>query len=225
MGLLAQLWVGFLGRAVWIPSRTLPRVLAHAFVGASAFMHLFLSPLLLPLATQSVAFTRPINPALAALSTDAELGKQTLLFLSAPEYFYVKLIPVLRALAHQPPVAAIHTLSYGRVATNVSRVDASTLEVAYQGGILSDITSQLYRRSDLRMRVGERFDYTGVEVEVLAIEPDGRANRVQFRFAQDLDDPTLRTMSWSGDAFIATRLPPIGRSIHVPPAPLPLQIP
>jgi len=225
MGLLAQLWVGFLARADWIPTRALPRALAHAFVGASAFMHLFLSPLLLPLATQSVAFTRPINPALVELSTDATLGDRDLLFLTAPEYFYVKLIPVLRALAGKPPVAAIHAFSFGSVATDVNRIDARTLEVHYDGGILSDVTSQLYRRSDLRMRVGEHFDYTGVAIEILGIEPDGRANHVRFQFARDLDSSSVRTLSWNDGRFVDTQLPTVGQSIRLPPVPLPLMIP
>lgn len=225
MGLLAQLWIGFLSRAVWVPSNPLLRALAHTFVGAAAFLHLFISPLLLPLATQSVAFTRPINPALAELTNDSDLAHQDLLLLTAPEYFYVKLIPVMRALAHEQPAHAIHALSYGPVATQVRRVDTHTLVVDYDGGILPDITTQLYRRADIPMHVGERFDYAGVEVEVLAIEADGRANQVRFRFARSLDSDVFRVMNWNGEAFVATQLPKVGDAIALAPAPLPLKIP
>ncbi len=225
MALLAQLWNGHLAQASWLPTLRARRVLSHLFVGAAAFLHLLLSPLLLPLSTQSVAFTRPIHAALAPLINDSSLGQRDLLLLNAPEYFYVKLIPVLRALNHATPVPAIHALSFGPVATRVERVDERTLHVRYEGGVLQDVTSQLYRRSDLPMQVGERFDYRGVEVEVLGVEPDGRANHVRFSFVRDLDDATLRIMRWNETAFVDVRAPAVGQALSLAKAPLPLMIP
>ena len=225
MGLLAQLWAGFLSGALWLPTQKIVRGLSHTFVGAAAFLHLLVSPLLLPLATQSVAFTRPIHAALAPFTSDVSIKDAKLLFLNAPEYFYVKLIPALRALEGHPPPVAIHALSFGPVATKVTRSDERTLDVSYAGGILQDLTSQLYRRRDLPMRVGERFDYAGVEVEVLGIEPDGRANRVRFRFDTSLDEPSVRCLRWDVDRFAQIAVPSVGATLSLAAAPLPLKIP
>lgn len=225
MGLLAQLWVGFVSQAQWLPAFRPQRALTHVFVGAAAVLHLFVSPLLLPLSTRSVAFTRPINSALSTFASDRHLAQRELLVLSSPEYFFVKLIPPLRALNHQAPIAAIHSLSFGPLALAVTRVDAHTLDVTYAGGILTDLATQLYRSARSAMRVGERFDYRGVAIEILGVEADGRANRVRFTFERDLDDPTFKVVRWGEDSYVDMQLPKVGATISVPAAQLPLEIP
>ena len=118
--------------------------------------HLILSPFLLPLASVSIAVTKPAETAArAALAVSAD---RDLVFFTSPDYFYVKLMPVIAALEHRPPPRRIRALSFGAVPLHITRPDARTLDVAFEGGLLASPLLELYRARDLPMPVGTRVD-------------------------------------------------------------------
>jgi hypothetical protein len=217
-GLLSQLWHGLLDEAGWVPSSRGYRRVARPFAALATGFHLMVSPLLLPVTACSILLTAPAGRAAEqALSTSA--GRD-LVVVSAPDYFHVKLVPVLAALRRQTPPERLRAVSFGDTALQVTRTDATTLHVRYARGILADPLLELYRDRDTPMPVGTRVSLAGLDIEVRALTGDGRVSEARFRFDCDLDDPRFRFLAWNGEAYVRWQPPPPGDSVRVAPAPL-----
>jgi hypothetical protein len=217
-GLLSQLWHGLLEGARWVPdSRAFGRV-ARPFAALATGFHLMISPLLLPVTACSILLTAPAGRGAAqALS---ESAGRDLVVVSAPDYFHVKLVPVLAALRRQTPPERLRAISFGDTALQVFRTDDTTLRVRFARGILADPLLELYRDRDAPMPVGSRVSLAGLDVEVTALTQDGRVSEARFRFDRSLDDPRLRFLAWDGQGYSRWRPPAPGASARVPPAAL-----
>jgi len=218
MALLSQLWHGLMLEALWLPAAPSWHRLARPTTAGLTGLHLVLSPLLLPLTTCSVALTSPAEHAARdALTRGAE---RDLIVVSAPDYFYVKLIPVLAALENKAPPARLRALSFGSHPLEVSRPDARTLELHYQGGLLSQPLDELYRAADSPLPIGSRIDLAGLRIEVTAVERDGRVKKARFVFDRPLDDRRFVWLSHGTTGFDDFQLPPVGGSTRLAPAQL-----
>lgn len=218
MGLLSQLWHGMLEQAAWLPSGAAWRALARGFTALVTGFHLLVSPLLLPVTACSVAFTsearRAADSALESLephagataATDAEL-----VVVSSPDYFHVKLIPVIAALEQRPAPARLRALAFGSTDLRITREDAHSLRVRYAGGVLADPLLELYRARETPMPVGSRVQLRGMTVEV-TVAQDGVPTEALFRFARVLEDARLRWLSWDGERYRAWKPPALGET-------------
>ncbi|MFI5309219.1 MAG: hypothetical protein ACHQ53_17820, partial [Polyangiales bacterium] len=216
MGLLSQLWHGLVEGAAWLGQSRAWRASARVFTAGIVGFHLLLSPLLLPLSACEIALTSGTED---AVRSALELGKgKDLVIVDAPDYFYVKLLPVLAALEQRPPPRRLRALSFGAVPLVVERRDASTLEVQFVGGLLREPLMQLYRASQLKMQVGEKVVLEGLVVEVLGHTANGLVNRARFSFDAPLDAPRFSFVYWDGSRYAPLELPAIGRSVRLPPA-------
>jgi hypothetical protein len=219
MALIAILLRDAFARAAWLPQSRAWRFVATPFLGGVVLVHACLSPLLLPLAACSVAATnfittRGVPSAIAALSSP----RQELVIVSAPEYFSVNLIPIIERLRGQPEPARLRALSVGPVPLAVRKLDASVLEVEYEGGLLSDPLAQLYRNARLPMQKDRVVKLHGLEIELSRLTPDGRPAAARFKFEEPLDSERHRFLVWSGDRFVPFALPAIGSVARVPAA-------
>ncbi|MDD9937340.1 MAG: hypothetical protein OXT09_27265 [Myxococcales bacterium] len=222
MPLLCQLWSGLIEGADWLPRPPRLRALASAVVAPAMGVHLLLSPLILPLATASVWWvSRPVELGLSQLARQSRADTE-LVVLTAPEYFYVKLLPAVQALSGRAGPERLRPLAFGPVELTVERLDARTLRLGYDGGILRDPFSQLYRDARLPMATGERVRLRGVTIEVTGVTDDGRLREARVRFDRPLDAPQLRFVYWSDDGFVPVSLPLPGDRKVLPPARLTL---
>jgi hypothetical protein len=218
MALVSQLWHGFLERAAWLYANALARRVAQLLVMLVAGYHLILSPFLLPLASVSIAVTKSADTAArVALAASAD---RDLVLLSSPDYFFVKLMPVIAALDQRTPPRRIRALSFGAVPLHITRPDDRTLDVAFEGGLLASPLLELYRARDRQMPVGTRVDLEGMRVTVTALTPDQRVAAAQFRFTEPLESERFVFLCFQDHSYRPCAPPEVGDRLDVAPAEL-----
>jgi len=184
--------------------------------GLLFFAHVVVSPLVMPLTTCGIAATAPLLRAVPSVGDD--VAGRDAVFVTAPDYFAVKLVQLVRRLEHQPLPRRFRALSFGPEHVTVTRTAADTLELEYAEGILSSPFMELYRDRRIPMQVGERIELLGLRIEVLALTPDGRAQRVRFRFDAPLEAEQFKFYYWANGHFEPFVLPGVGEQRALPPA-------
>lgn len=219
MGLLAQLWnfhvVELRGQA-----RTKLLRVSREVGGLVFFAHSVVSPLVMPITTNGIAVTGPLLQAPASVGDDVA-GKDAV-FVTAPDYFAVKLVQLFRRLEQKPLPRHFRALSFGPEHVTVTRTSERTLELQYAEGILSTAFMELYRDRHIPMRQGERVVLEGLTIEVLALTDDLRARQVRFTFDAGLEQARYRFYYWNEGRFERYTPPALGSSHHLPPAKLDL---
>jgi hypothetical protein len=215
MGLLAQLWELY---AVVLKDVALraAEVVSRAFGSLLLFGHLVVSPLVFPLMTCAVALTTPIEAAFADVGPDA--GGRDVVFVTAPDYYSIKLMVMERHVRHEPLPSHWRVLSFGPQNVTVKRPDAHTLSVDYEGGLLGTPVFELYRDRRLRMSPGDTVALEGVVVRVTAVTDDGRPRSADFAFDRALDETSFRFYYWVKNHFAPFELPPVGGTATAPAA-------
>ncbi len=216
MGLLSQLWHALIGNAAWLPTSSTYRTLASTLCAGLVGFHLVISPLLLPLTSMSVALTRPARAAADEILLRA--GGRDVIVLTAPDYYYTKLVRPIAALEDRPAPRRLRVLSFGAVPVIAQRIDRRTLELRYEGGLLREPLLELYRSQRNPLRLGERIELEGLTIEVTALTDDGHVAAVRCAFDQDLDAPQLRFLAWDGHRLAPFAVPHVGAGARLPPA-------
>lgn len=193
---------------------------SREFGGGLMFTHLVLSPLALPVSTVAVLLANALHHAPASIGD--EVAGKDLVFVTAPDYFAVKLVQLDKRIGEKPLPRRIRALAFGYETVTVHRTDASTLELDYAGGILSLPFLELYRDRHIPMHVGDRVDLEGLKIEVLETMPDGRASKARFAFDTPLDSPQFKFVYWLDGGFRPWTPPPVGEKQVMPVASLAL---
>jgi hypothetical protein len=193
---------------------------SREFGGGLMFTHLVLSPLALPIATVGVLLANALHHAPASISD--EVAGKDLVFVTAPDYFAVKLVQLDRRIGHKPLPRRFRALAFGYESVTVHRTDDRTLELDYAGGILSLPFLELYRDRHIAMHVGDRVKLQGLDIEVLETMPDGRCSKARFAFDTPLDAPSFRFVYWRDGGFQPWTPPAIGEQQVMPVASLAL---
>ena len=227
MGLLSQIWHGLVDRADWLLRSRAWRMFAHYFIAAITGFHLLVSPLLLPLSACSILLTSPVERSIADIyanddASDAEnpAGKD-LVIINSPDYYFVKLLPVLHALQNRPRPRRLRALGFGPVPLFVTRAGSHTLSISFKGGILQNPIMELYRDADIPMQMGQRIEMEGLRIQVTAITPDGRASRALFSFDADLNDERFQWLQWKETRYVPFTPPAKGATVQLAPARIP----
>jgi hypothetical protein len=215
MALIAQLWrfhAGTLGAA-----RRPALLRLSAGVGkVLLFVHLFISPLLKPLTTCGIAAAAPLQRSIDSVGDD--IAGRDVVFVTAPDYFATKLPQLSRRIEGRPLPRRWRALSFGPEPITVFRPDLHTLELTFDGGILSHPFLELYRDRRRAMLPGQRLELSGLSIEVLAVTDDGRLQRARFTFDQPLDAASFKFFAWKDDGFAPFELPKVGGGERLAPA-------
>ena len=219
MGLLAQLFHYY--AAVAPTPHGIGARLSRGFGMLLIGFHLVVSPFWLPLTTASVALTAPMHRGAASVGDDAA-GRE-LVFVTAPEFFSVRIVQLMKRLDGKPLPRLFRAISCEPEPIRVMRTGLRTLEVHYERGLLSKpMTDDLHRDARLAMPPGTQVKLTGFDVEVLHTTPDGRPDDVRFTFDVPLEDPDLVFYRWDEDKFVRFTPPAIGQQVALPGASAPL---
>jgi hypothetical protein len=212
MGLVAELWEMFLK----LRGQVLPLHLrASGAIGAVLLLgRLVISPLATPISVSSVMLTSPLHRAIT--SVGSEIAGRDAVFVTAPDYFAVKLVQLARRVEEQPVARRFRGLSFGPEPVTVSRSGAHSLRLHYEGGILTTPFIELYRDRRLPMLPGYRVELAGLSIEVAHSTPDGRADVADFRFDKALDDPSFCFYYWTDEGFAKFAVPAIGATTRLP---------
>jgi len=218
MGLLSQLWHGLVDQEGWLLRSGVWRKFANVLVATITGFHLFISPLLLPVTACGVLISSSVNHALEKISSDNDLEDRDLIIVTSPDYFLVKLIPMVLAVEKRPKLRRLRALSFGPIAVDITRIDARSLSIKYRGGILQTSLLQLYRDADIPMHPGQVVELKGLRIEITDVTEDGRANRIRFTFDENIEAKRFRWMKWGGTEYVPFRLPTVGATVHLPAA-------
>ncbi|MDD9968844.1 MAG: hypothetical protein OXR73_21565 [Myxococcales bacterium] len=199
-GLIAQAFQGHIEGASWLPGRAVARRLSRWMSALLVGLHLLLSPLLLPVAACSVAFTAPVHRGLDALLAGPSLAGKTVVFLHATDFYQTKLVRSAFALSGRAMPASVYGLSYGRGPLVARRVGARALELHWPRGLWERQVDTLYRDPHHGLFEGQVRRVPGLSVRILAATPQGRPTRARFVFDRPLDDPSLHWLRWDGVA-------------------------
>ncbi|HVW29650.1 MAG TPA: hypothetical protein VHC69_30010 [Polyangiaceae bacterium] len=214
MGLVAELWdmfVNLRGQKMPLPLR------ASGAVGAVLLLgRLVISPVATPIAVCSIALTTPLHHAITTVGD--EIGGRDAVFVTAPDYFAVKLVQLSRRVEEQPIARRWRALSFGPEAVTVEATSARSLRLHYEGGILTHPFMELYRARNIPMPAGSRVDLAGLSIVVAHTTPDGRPDVADFTFDKPLTDPSFVFYSWTDHGFARFTPPAPGESTTLPPA-------
>jgi hypothetical protein len=224
MGLLSQLWHGLVNGADWLLGSGLWRRFANGLVATVTAFHIFISPLLLPFAACSILLSSGVNRAIAKLAEEEDLADRDLVIVNSPDYFFVKLIPMVFTVEKYPKPRRLRALSIGPIPIDVTRMDSKSLLVVYHGGILQTSLMELYRNADIPMQPGQRIELRGLRIEITDVTRDNRASGARFTFDKNIDDPRFRWMKWDGSHYVPFQLPAVGETVHLPAAEVPYGI-
>lgn len=198
---------------------------AHSFplrglAWALVIFHLVLAPLFMPLGAVAIRqMGDPMLTAAASLGTDPRIADQDLVIVSSPDHLmFVTNLPTLQVLGERPVPRRLRALSTGPTAIELARVDARSLRVDLERGLFAGPLGRLFRSARRPFAPGDTTRLTGFEAEVVASAPDGSPTAILYRFAQPLDDPSLRWVRWQEGRYIAFEPPAVGDSISLPPA-------
>jgi hypothetical protein len=213
LGFIALLWGAMLEGSVWRAGGGALNTAARGLCGAIIGLRLFVSPLVLPVTACSIAWTQPVERAARELLA---MDAPELVIVTAPDYFAVKLVPVLAGLQEQTP-PRLRPLSFGAAPIELQRESASTLRVRWPDGLLSEPLLELYRSRTIAAKVGERVQLRGLGIEVTEVTPDGRVAQARFSFDADLASARYRVVHWHEGRFAPLPLPAIGERVTLRP--------
>ena len=175
-------------------------------------------PLLLPLAACSIALTAPAEA--AARSVLAQVDVRDIVIVNSPDYFFVKLVPVLAALEQRKLPPHLRAMSFGAVRLRILHPDLQTLVVEYEGGLLAEPLMELYRARDCCCGSRHPGAARGPRDQGHRAHPDWRIAAARFRFESPLDPAHFTFLTWGGDGFHRLMPPPVGHTAVVEPAEL-----
>jgi hypothetical protein len=114
-----------------------------------------------------VAVARVIDRADAGIPHDPSIAEKTVIITAAPSDALAGYIPVMRVSRGQPRPAHIYWLSTATTAVTIERVDARTLRVTADDGMLRFEVDQMMRSPRaLPFKVGDRVALSGVTIEI-----------------------------------------------------------
>lgn len=205
MGLLARLLVD-----LWQRPRSWQRALGTG-LGA---LHLIGGPLLLPLTAYSPALFGTIEPAIRSLPNTPSLTRETAIFVTAPSFFSISYLPLIRSSEGLPPPARVRFLAPALTDVELSRPDAYTLLVRPAGGYLTGFDT-VFRDRALGFAAGQQIVLSDGVIDIARLTADGRPAEVAFRFAAPLESASLHWFVWRDQAFTPFVPPPVGATIRL----------
>jgi hypothetical protein len=220
MGLVAQ-FVRRVGEgAGWMPRVRIWRPIARGAVVLLVAVHLLVAPLLCPLLAYSVkSLGDPAVRAIASVPDDPAISEQNLILVNPPDYLLVvSPILTLKILDGKPYPKRVRTLIAGPSPVELTRLGERSLLVRAEAGVYGGPLGGLFRSRRDPMAAGQRFDLTGMEIEIVETNPHGDPVEVHYTFSVPLEDPSLRWMVWQDEEYESFAPPPIGMSIALPPS-------
>ncbi len=191
------------------------RLLARVFARTAGGLHVALAPLLLVAVSLSmVVLMHFLDASGAGLPSARELAGKTVALVNTPSALGAAYrFGVPREIPPETP-AAVRFMAVGLGECVVTRLDARTLDVQVEQGLLNDPLVQLYR--DTPVRDGDRVRLPDMEVEVHDdAGPNRPARAARFRFDDALESPGRVWIAWNDGRFVRFTPPAIGETVRL----------
>lgn len=217
MGLLAQ-WVAVLWRSARGSGGRLSRLGTGALLASIGLIHLVHAPIFLNREARLPSAGVEIQQALDSFPADEAFRSQTAVVINAPIFFYSSYLLPARSVAQEPFPLRVHQLVSSFNAIDISRPSAEELVIQPDGGFLTG-GARLLRSPTMPMAQGDRFELTGMHIEVTTLTSDGEPLAARFVFSTPLEDASLRWLNWDAGngIFVPFSLPAVGETVTLPP--------
>jgi hypothetical protein len=215
MGLVAQVIAAALRNRAQLGDAW-PRRVFGVIVGiALILVHLVLAPPCLVLRSRSmVTVGRIIDRADASIPSDPS---KTVVIAAVPSDALAGYVPLQRRSRDLPAPAHIWWLSDATAAVTFERLDAHTLRVTPDGGLLRYGLDRMMRDPHARpFAVGDEVRLPGATMTIERLTSDARPASVLARFDAVLEDPGLQWLRWDTKSYVPWTPPAIGHSETLP---------
>jgi hypothetical protein len=188
---------------------------AFIVAGVWVVLHGVVAPLLLPYRSLTMfRYERSLREAGASLFADANSDPgRAVVVVNSEDFYFAGMIPMTRAARAEPTAIRMLTLAGTLDDVRLTRLDARRLEVRPKLGFLSRVFNRIYTRQWLTR--GDQIDLNGVTVTVSEVDQWGRPTAAVFEFAQQLEDPHYRWVSWKNGRYEPFSPPLPGASVVV----------
>jgi hypothetical protein len=176
-------------------------------------VHLIAAPLL---GIARIAYQATVNSrmerAMASVPNDPRLASQDLVLINPPDHIYlVTAIWAVHRLKNLPMPQHMRALSSGGE-LEVTRVGPKSLRVRFLSGFFPTEFSRYLRSQNENFSEGQHFELPGLSVTVESLDKHGDPAEVLYEFSAQLEDPTLRWMSWHDGVYVIWTPPAIGQT-------------
>lgn len=176
---------------------------ARALLAPLVAVHLVFAPLALPVRSLTMArYHTRVSLLSQSAFAQVRAPDETLVLLTAPNYFDASLIWLLRVYDAGGRGSPLLALAGSGDPVEWRRVDPNTLEVRTPRGFLSEPLNRIYRNRSRPFAKGDPVRLERVEVEVTEIFPNGEPRAATFRFVWPLDSEKLRFVALEGDRYV-----------------------
>jgi hypothetical protein len=217
MGLIACFLAQVLEKPAWfVPCWGRPRAL---LAGIWFFSCAVVYPLLFAPATlMNIILQKPLTLAAETIApqNDDCLSGQTII-VSVPYDQMLFYLPFIRAAHGQPSCLNTYLLSAGLQPVEVQRADERTLVIRIQNGMLKGAWEQSFRDSAAPLEKGYTRQLPGFSATVTALSDGGLPAEIRYVFNKQLEDHSLRWVTWSDKGFVPFVLPAPGKTVRVNP--------
>ncbi|HET6585587.1 MAG TPA: hypothetical protein VFG69_19140, partial [Nannocystaceae bacterium] len=157
---------------------------------------------------------------------DSKVADQRLVVLTAADPMTLLYPPIVRWVEGSPMPRSWWVLSMAPRPHRLRRIAADAFELEVVGGaMLKGPVEQLFRRPDQPLTVGQAIELDGLRIEILALADGVHPTRVRYTFDRTLDDPSLVFLLATRRGMLRYPMGPVGATVTIPPAALPLTIP
>jgi len=157
---------------------------------------------------------------------DSKVASQRLIVLTAADPMTLLYPPIVRWVEGLPLPKSWWVLSMAPRPHRLKRTAANAFELeVVDGAMLKGPVEQLFRRPDQPLAVGDVIALDGLRIEILALQDGVYPTHVRYTFDRKLEHPSLVFLLATRRGMIRYPMGPVGATVMVPPAALPLQIP
>jgi hypothetical protein len=157
---------------------------------------------------------------------DATVADQRLIVLTAADPMTLLYPPTVRWVEGLPLPRSWWVLSMAPRPHRMRRTAANQFELeVVDGAMLKGPVEQLFRRPDHPFAVGDTVALDGLRIEILGLDDEARPIRARYTFDRRLEHPSLVFLLATRRGMIRYPMGPVGATVTVPPAALPLSIP
>lgn len=183
--------------------------------GVYSFLHLAVSPLMLPLLALGAAIVGSvIDRTEATLPSNAGVVDQTVIVASVPDSLLIGFLPIMRSVNGTPRPRRLYWLAATREPVTFERIGDASLRVTPAQGFYDQPQESRARLHPLE--AGQRIELTDMSATVLKLNADGRPASAEFEFKQALSSPEYVWLTWR-DGQLEPWVPPaVGEAKTLP---------
>lgn len=180
------------------------------------FLHLVLSPLMLPL--RAIALQGHNAWMLQAADDLYPTGASPiahLVIVNAADYYTGIGVASIGAFRHPPGAPCVRVLYGGLDPVEVSRPDLRVLVIKAPLGFLNHGLNRVFRSPHQPMHEGEGLQLTRLQIVVEEVDAAGVPTVARFHFRDVLEGPELRWFSFQNGRYVPFVPPAVGKSLVI----------